>query len=214
MKKLLLLAVLISAFPGWSQMPYMGTPTVIPQFPTSSDIVKIITKVTTPNQGIVVDQASFSVTQSPKEINIRACYWNGMLPATQDFVDTLTLGQLAAGSYTLKHKAYMSSGQQVCHPTDSNVVSLNLVVATTTGLQEIKKKPVLIFPNPASDKVFLQNSGFLKATMYSADGRVVKTLELPQKTEIEIEIEDLAPGLYFICVSGNETKETIKFIKN
>lgn len=212
MKKPLLLLSLCFAYNfAWSQLPYMSTPTVIPQFPTSSDVIKIITKIITANQGIVVDQTTFSMTQSPNEINIRGCYWNGMLPATQDFIDTLVIGQLPSGTYAIKHKAYMSSGQQVCHKTDSNLVTLNFSVSTLTGIEKQSIGELAVFPNPASDKIFMNSDDFSKAMIYSCEGRLLKIIELQNKTEIDI--LDLSQGLYFISFSNSEQKETVKFIK-
>lgn len=213
MNKLLLLFNLCLVYNlAWSQTPFMNTPTVIPQSPTSADVIKIITKITTPNQSVVVDQTSFSVNQNPKEINISACYLAGMLPATQDFIDTLVIGQLAAGTYAIKHKAFMSSGQQICHKTDSNQVTLNLEVAILTGLKQHQESRVSIFPNPATDKVYIVNSGFLKATLYSTEGSLLKTIEL--KNEVEIDIHDLCKGLYFMNFSNDEQQQMQKFIKN
>ena len=198
-------------------LPYISSPTIIPQSPTSSDIIKIVTKVTTPNQGIIVYPGTFSVTQNPKEINISGCYWQGMLTATQEFVDTFTIGQLPIGSYTIKHKAYLSSGQQICHRIDSNMVILNLTVASntqvTTGLGNTQKdNSILVFPNPVKNILYFKNNpGNLTVEIYSYEGRIIKTEELGLSSEIAV--GDLADGLYFINLSGKNRSETIKFVK-
>lgn len=213
MKKLLLfLNLSLISCSAWAQnLPYISTPTVIPGSPTSTDVIKIITKVITPNQSIIVDQTTFSVTQNPKEINIRACYWGGMLPATQTFIDTLVIGQLGVGTYAIKQKAYLSSGQQICHPTDSNLVTLNLIVANITGIDEEKTKKLKIFPNPAADKLYISENNFLTAFIYSSDGRLLKNIELKEKTEIDI--RDFAKGFYFMRLTNKDKEEMIKFIK-
>ena len=218
MKKILSILSLTYSF-CWAQtqnLPYISSPTVIPQSPTSSDIIKIVTKVTTPNQGIVVDQGTFAVTQNPKEIAIRGCYWNGMLTATQDYIDTLFIGQLPVGTYAIKHRAYLSSTQQHCSATDSNMVVTSLTVASvpvTTGLGEILKNSLIsVFPNPVKNVLYFKNH-LANATVdiFSYSGSLLKTEEIGLSSEVVV--ADLADGLYFLRLSGMNKSETIKFVK-
>ena len=215
MKKLLFILSLCYSFCGAQtlSLPYISSPTVIPQSPTSSQIIKIVIKVTTPNQGIVVDQSTFSVTQNPKEIKIRGCYWNGMLTATQDYVDTLIIGQLPAGTYTIKHKAFLSSTQQHCSATDSNMVVTTLTVATVTALKEFEQnEQVLIHPVPASAVIHVLNaSAYSQADIYSYDGRLLKTIKPADSSEVDI--SGFAQGMYFIYFSGPQKHTLTKFIK-
>ena len=216
MKKILLLlfAGLLSMITQAQSLPYIATPTLIPQSPTSSDIIKIVIKVTTPNQGIIVDQSTFSVTQSPQEINIRGCYWQGMLTATQDYVDTLVIGQLQPGTYTIKHKAFLSSTQQHCSAIDSNmVVVTTLTVGTVTALKELGKNiGVSVFPVPANEVLHLINtSAYTQASIYACNGNLISERELENTSELIT--SDLAPGLYFIRFSNTEKTACIKFTK-
>lgn len=219
MKKILFILSLTYGF-CWSQtqnLPYISSPTIIPQAPTSSDVIKIVTKVTTPNQGIVVDQGTFAVTQNPKEIKIRGCYWNGMLTATQDYIDTLIIGQLPSGTYAIKHKAYLSSTQQHCSATDSNMVLTNLTVANgplPTGLEKVHNDNFIsIFPNPVKNVLyFKKNPGKVIVEIYSVNGSLLKREEPGLSSEVGV--SDLEDGLYFIRLSGNDKNETIKFIKS
>lgn len=218
MKKILSILSLTYSF-CWAQtqnLPYISSPTVIPQSPTSSDIIKIVTKVTTPNQGIVVDQGTFAVTQNPKEITIRGCYWNGMLTATQDYIDTLFIGQLPVGTYAIKHRAYLSSTQQHCSATDSNMVVTSLTVASvpvTTGLGEILKNSLIsVFPNPVKNVLYFKNHpANATVDIFSYSGSLLKTEEIGLSSEVVV--ADLADGLYFLRLSGMNKSETIKFVK-
>lgn len=217
MKKLLLLfAVCFNAFTVQSQtqpLPYISTPTIIPQSPTSSDIIRIITRVTTPNQGIIVDQASFTVTHNPNEINIRGCYWQGMLTAVQNYVDTFVVGQLQSGIYTIRHKAFLSTTQQHCSAIDSNMVVATLTVATITALKESGKNGrVSVFPIPANEVMHLANtSDYTRADIYSYNGSLLRTFK--PEVNSDLNVSDLSPGLYFIRFSNAKKNECIRFIK-
>lgn len=212
MKKLLMLFIFTVLFaPGRSQTAYLFTPTIIPEYPTSADVVKIVTRVTTPQLAFAIDPTTFSIIQNLKEIDISACYYLSVAMAIGDYKDTLVIGQLAPGTYLIKQKFYTSSKVQICQPFDTNSVNLNFVVTTTTGFKENQKNAVKIFPNPANDRVYIENSGFEKVTIYSAEGRVLKAMDLKGKTEIDISV--LCEGLYFMRLSGNEKEEIVKFLK-
>jgi len=217
MKKLLLLftvsciSLIIQA--QTQGLPYIGTPTIIPQSPTPNDVVKIVTHVYTPNQGIAIDPPTFSVTQNPKEINIRGCYWQGMLTAIQDYVDTFVVGQLQSGTYTIKHKAFLSSTQQHCSKIDSNMVVTTFTVATLTGLKkEHIEEAAGVFPNPAKDMLCISGSRkYTAAAIYSADGRMIRAIELNKARTVGV--SDLQPGIYFIRLATEDKTVAYKFIK-
>ena len=211
---LLCLSLMSSYVSAQSQnLPYLGTATIIPSSPTTADIVKIVTHVTTPNQGIIVD-LNHSVTHATKQIMLHGCYWNGMLTATQTHIDTFVVGQLQAGTYTVQHRAYMSSGQQVCHRTDSNIVQSTLTVGALTGLNEIKKEKLnSVFPNPATHTIYFTNNlNFTNALIYSSLGTVVKSVT-QLKASNELHIEELPAGVYFVRLFNDKSDETVKFIK-
>jgi len=79
-----------------AQQPAIGSSTILPTSITANSFVKIATKVTTPSQGVLVDK-TFSVTQNPSVISLKICYGSGILPASQSYVDTFSIGQLPAG---------------------------------------------------------------------------------------------------------------------
>src|SRR5690606_17594475 len=137
MKNSLLVFLIVPYVSVYAQQPAVETPTMLPQSATPSDVVKIVTKATTGYQSIVVDIPAASLTNSPKEIKIKSCYSQMMLPATQTHVDTLVLGQLQPGIYTISHTAYLSSTQQHCTKIDSNMALTNFTVGASVSLKEI-----------------------------------------------------------------------------
>ena len=195
-----------------AQLPYIGTTTVIPQSPTSADIVKIVTHVYTPNQGILVD-IGHTVSYAPKAINITTCYWQGMLTAIQNHVDTFLVGQLQPGTYTINHRTYLSTTQQHCSKIDSNMVMTTLTVSGVTGLKtQDREEATGVFPNPAKESLGIADAKkYSTAAIYSVDGRLIRSTELGRSKTVMV--DDLQPGVYFIHLSANDKTVAYKFIK-
>lgn len=195
-----------------AQLPAIGTSTVLPATLTPNSFVKIATKVTTPSQGVLVDQ-SFSVTQNPSVISLKICYGSGILPASQSYVDTFSIGQLPAGVYSLKFKAYMSSANQHCAKIDSNEVVSTLTVNALTSIYQYKDAlPLQVYPNPVKDVLYLHTEGApFVATIYQTDGKVVK--KFSSSLSENIPVEDLQPGLYYLQILDEEKSTVIKLLK-
>lgn len=195
-----------------AQLPTILATTIIPQSPGPNDIVKIVTHVSTPNQGIIVDLIH-SVSHNPKEINLRPCYWQGMLTALQTHIDTFVVGQLQAGVYTINHKAYMSSTQQHCTKTDSNLVVSTLTVgALTTRIQTLEQYKVKIYPSPVSDKLFFTGKeNYSVVEIFQLDGRLVKSVNVDDQGSVHVAF--LSKGIYFVRFSNQAQTYFMKFIK-
>ena len=133
MKKLLLsLCLLCVASVTFAQdcCPYIDAVQLLPMNPTSDDAVQVVITVTTPNQGGVV---GITHTVSADTIHIVACYFQGMLPALDTHVDTVTIGQLPAGYYQVLLTAQISESFEVCVPITSNDTLTTFEVSGGSG---------------------------------------------------------------------------------
>lgn len=88
--------------------------------------------------------------------------------------------------------------------------------AVITGIPDANEQAAFIlYPNPATDviKVVAQNA-LEKSTIriYGVDGRLLKQQQL-QTTTAEVNISDLAKGVYLLQIAGDTKTEVIKFIK-
>lgn len=214
-KKLFACFLCLCSFFIHAQMPYIATPTVIPQNPTNNSLIKIITRVTTPNQSIIVNITSHTVTG--QQIKISACYSQGMLPATMSFVDTLLIGQLPPGNYQISQKAFLSSTQQHCTPVDSNAVIFSLIVTNsvvtgTDAMQTAEGKTISLWPNPCGGNLVIENaSDEAEVQVFSVSGALVKRARLSSKT---LDTRDLENGFYFLRLVEKDRMRTGKFIKS
>ncbi|MES2679093.1 MAG: T9SS type A sorting domain-containing protein [Bacteroidota bacterium] len=210
-KKLLAFCCSLAVVGALAQQPTIGTATVIPQNPTVADFIKIVTKVTTPNQGIQVDK---NHTVSGQLIRLVGCYSDGMLPATQTFIDTFMIGQLPAGTYQIIHKAYMSQAQQWCNKIDSNSVIASLQVSGATGInRNTEAKTFDIYPNPASGKITIPaNLIGGRVLIFSSLGALVHKSEVGHGHDIDI--HELPPGVYVIKILTARGQMNSRFIKS
>jgi hypothetical protein len=212
--KLFALFFILGTFILQAQQPYVATATLIPPNPTSTSILKLVSKITTANQSIIVDQNFLTVAGSA--IKTRACYWQGMAPATQTYIDTLVIGQLPVGNYQIIQKAYLSGAQQHCtNPIDSNsaISTFSVNAPSTTDIREkILNKKVNIYPNPSSGGVFINGvSGAAEVSVFSINGILMMKALINNKP---LELHNLPNGLYLILISDKDKIYTEKFIKN
>ncbi len=89
----------------------------------------------------------------------------------------------------------------------------------TSGIEKITQNEIKLFPNPASGVLNVQINqkiGFNKLYIFDASGRLVHTEILNgaqgQQT-IQVNLNNLAAGLYQVTLEGNQKRSTAKFSK-
>lgn len=98
---------------------------------------------------------------------------------------------------------------------NSTIPSGVTCVNSTTALYEVSTEILEIFPNPATDMVYINNNTmFTNVKIYNAFGQLVSNTLL-NSTHASISIDFLKKGVYFLCLenkSGDRKKQVI--IKN
>lgn len=104
----------------------------------------------------------------------------------------------------------------------SDMIFDNLTVKATateallgTTEIEVTQNSVSVFPNPAQNTINIKGNslGFNAITITDANGRAVKTLKIDTTTETQMNISDLAPGVYFMAISSEAGSVTKKIVK-
>ncbi len=98
----------------------------------------------------------------------------------------------------------------------------NFTTSKTVGINELSIiSDLKLYPNPANEIVNLQINAKQSAecafNIYSPTGALIKNITSTIKAGnniLKVELDELNSGFYFIEVSGANTKQTIKFIKN
>lgn len=90
----------------------------------------------------------------------------------------------------------------------------DIVLVPPTGLEEINQFHSTVYPNPASEKVYINNlDNFTRCSILNLNGGIVKTQKLNPFVN-EAKIENLSSGIYFIVLSDGSKNQTLKIIKN
>lgn len=88
---------------------------------------------------------------------------------------------------------------------------INIVTTSTTGIEPPNKEDVAIYPNPASDFIYVNNSEEVKRiTILNSTGAIVKSIDGRQH---EINCTGIDSGIYFLQITTPKGKKTFKFIK-
>ena len=198
-------------------------PTIIPNQPTSNNIIKVATQVKTPNIGWKISN-NFFVDNINNIVTLKIRYCDGALTAGHIMKDTTSIGTLAAGVWTLNFNAYY--GSQIftsCNVSDSVLKSITFTVSTSSSLKEVADNliNVNVYPNP-SKGIFNINSTFTKnqnliiiVTDLLGRELLVKNLnDLQGKNNFKLDLSTFQEGVYFVNFKEAATNfKTVKIIK-
>ena len=161
----------------------------------------LITHVTTPAQGAYL---GYSLDQNEDSIAVEACYYSGPLPALQSFVDTINLGLLNEGYYSLEFSAIQTASYPDCILEDSMTVWLNFEVELTNSLfNVIEKEPRLIcYPNPLTgDQLTIESEkSITNFEVFYGSGQLLRELGNLKSHRITWLVPDTAQGFLILKV--------------
>lgn len=95
--------------------------------------------------------------------------------------------------------------------------NITLTATGALGTTEVFSSKFSIFPNPASNIINIANADNIlvnSVTITDLNGRVVKSVKYSAATEAQINISDLAPGMYMMTVASDKGTMTKKIMKN
>ena len=79
-----------------------------------------------------------------------------------------------------------------------------------TAVKENMEDQIRVYPNPASDRIFVEQGNFQEFTITDLLGRTVKSGQLDADNFIDI--NSLAPGIYILNITG-DSKQSFKLVK-
>ena len=103
--------------------------------------------------------------------------------------------------------------------TDQFVIALDDVVVTegVTGNTEFLSSALSVFPNPTNGVVNIVNNENVlinNVSVTDLNGRVVKTIAVDGVAEAQVNVSDLASGVYMMTISSDKGSVTKKIVKN
>jgi hypothetical protein len=142
-----------------------------------------------------------------------------LLPQNQLFSDSLTAYNIP---HTFRIDPYGDhiSSLLTSFPLGLNflfgVMDTSLIESNPNSISGIVKQKCHIFPNPATERIFLSTSGneiISTICIYSIRGTLIRTYSSPD-TKAGIPISSIEPGYYFLSVDfKNGRQEIFHFIK-
>lgn len=185
---------------------------------TTTDTIIAPTVTTLPATAITQTTAVLNaeITEGNVEILTKGFYyketanaiWDSIIVEGQTEI-SVTLSDLLPQT-TYSFKAFITTenaliqGEELTFTTDES--SLSDVENTIE---------VNLYPNPAKEKVYLETKGFenkAKAMLSDLQGRILKEIEINSE-RIEINLNTLSSGVYYLKVFDNNSIKTIKIIK-
>ncbi|MDR3340148.1 MAG: T9SS type A sorting domain-containing protein [Candidatus Symbiothrix sp.] len=94
-----------------------------------------------------------------------------------------------------------------------NALNFLLPDGVFTGIQTPSASAVKVYPNPTSEKLFVElPENATNITVLNITGQTVKRVKLSSVSTGEINISDLAAGIYFLKIEKPSGVETTKFL--
>jgi hypothetical protein len=104
--------------------------------------------------------------------------------------------------------------QSIVYPTSFTGYKL---VLGTAGVVEELIQPFSVHPNPASTKITLnglsENLNITSIVLTNMEGKVIRTVQPGAAKSMDIDVSAFGNGIYFVNITHDLGKETIKFVK-
>ena len=89
-----------------------------------------------------------------------------------------------------------------------------VVLVLPTSAKTIENYKTTVYPNPAADKVYINNlDGFQEYSILNMQGAVLKSGNLNSNNN-QINIESYSPGMYFMILKNGYNRHSVKLLKN
>jgi hypothetical protein len=220
-KSLLFLALLLA---GWSAQAQQITGyKLLPTNPTPNDNLKLVLTV---YYGNCSGNYGYTVTRTNSQLAIKGCYGSLGVASMCTLSDTIALGKLPAGSYSVTTGTYImlpnttscagSSLSPIANTTTSFAVS-GTPLAARQPLDRWQLAPTVL-PAAAATLRLTEAPTLQQAIVYDVAGReqsrFTATELLPRNGGLELALPPAAPGLYLLRVfDASGQASTQRFVR-
>jgi len=123
----------------------------------------------------------------------------------------------ASASLVTPSSIVVETGDTIAVPIVVEAQNLNDVSTPGNDLAAAGKD-MLVYPNPADDKIFIESKNSISAntlvTFYNLLGRKIRIDQLAyDENRIEYDIKNLNAGIYFVKIENQDMLRVIKFVK-
>ncbi|MBN8701892.1 MAG: T9SS type A sorting domain-containing protein [Bacteroidetes bacterium] len=181
---------------------------IIPPNPTTNDYIKVVAYTMFTSGSCAMIDSSVAGIGTGTTITIDACHNVGMLTVICHSTDTVSLGFLAPGNYSLNY--FINTTDPFTDPTTCNIlhsdsISKSFVVAAGGPSAIDNINPLFgtlqAFPNPttgllAFDPNMLRSENGFLFTLYNVRGELVTSLAI-DKNHPKLDISTVGSGVYY-----------------
>lgn len=127
-------------------------------------------------------------------------------------------GQIESVAYTEDHKGYMSSEflRENFPPIniDANVYTFSTEawVAVPTNISNQKEEAVNLFPNPASNEVFIQVKNPASYEVFNLIGQKMISGNLTPNNRTRLDVQQMKRGMYILRVNEDGRNHTVRLV--
>lgn len=221
MKNLLLISGLLFIFSSEAHAQRVSSYEVRPANPTSMDNVRVVLAVQYANCGFFA--GTYSYTLSNNALDIRGCYGGGGFAIGCTRYDTISLGRLPAGRYTITSTSYIAT--TTCATATPRAGSPNATDSFTVGTVLATRQPAsqeqlypTVLPSAAAT-IYLTNAMPLRqVSILDISGREHLRIEAPalisQSDGVRLLLPNGPSGVYFLrATNANNQISTYRFVR-
>jgi len=146
---------------------------------------------------------------------LRICYYYGVSTVVCTRTDTFNIGSFLPGEYNLEVLLLAAPNGDCANPTDTDTSQLSFVVQAN-GLDKINENDIYLSPNPATSKLVCTLSARPQQAHYlvmSVDGKQVINNTAIIQTHFEVDVSQLASGVYYLVLQNDERRMVRRFVK-
>ncbi|MFC5270509.1 T9SS type A sorting domain-containing protein [Adhaeribacter terreus] len=127
---------------------------------------------------------------------INACYYEGPASTMGHVRDTLQVGVIPSGNYTLHYRAVLSSDRNQCIQAYADIMTTTFLVNELLGVKtNVEDAEPLFYPNPVTDMLHLSgNPGQLN--LYDLRGQLIKRYDFSTQNPAPVSVSELPPAIY------------------
>lgn len=96
-----------------------------------------------------------------------------------------------------------------------SIIKTNFIYVNPVGIIEaIGEKKIIVFPNPATDRIYVTTPEQTEIKICDSFGRLVKEVKISNENDKTIDVSTLKNGMYFLSILNFGHVTNLKFIKN
>lgn len=85
----------------------------------------------------------------------------------------------------------------------------------TLGINKFSAETISLFPNPSSSAITIKSKSLPDSySIYNTLGQVLRQAQIKTDSDLNINIENLTDGMYFIKLTKDNSSEVLSFVKN